>query len=463
MAKQGTLLVVDDNRNILTSLHYLLADFFERVVTLPSPITIPSVLQKEAPDVVLLDMNFSSGINSGNEGLYWLREIKKLRPQTQVVLFTAYADINLAVTGIKDGATDFVVKPWDNAKLIQTLQEAYHKGKGGKGKSKGADLGSSAGTIMYWGNSEAIQPLRMMVEKVASTDANILITGENGTGKDMLAREIHRLSNRKSGPLVIVDMGAITESLFESELFGHVKGSFTDAHADRVGRFEAANGGTLFLDEIANLPYYLQSKLLTVIQQRSFIKVGSNNPQSTDIRLICATNRNLEEMVRKGEFREDLLYRINTIHLHIPALRERKEDILPLAQQFLSRYSAQYGRAVCRFTSQAEKKLLNHGWSGNIRELQHSIEKAVILSEGDALQANMLQLSVAPAVATDAHGDSAAATIEGGDTPVQTLDEMERMMVLKAIDQCNGNLSQAAALLGITRQTLYNKMKRHGL
>lgn len=341
MAKQGTLLVVDDNRNILTSLQYLLGEYFERVITIDSPVTIPTLLNRESIDVVLLDMNFSSGINSGNEGLYWLHEIKRLRPQTEVVLFTAYADINLAVTGIKEGAADFVVKPWENARLVQTLQEAYARvADARKGKKKTVSLSSTSDAGMYWGNSPAIRPLRMLVEKVSTTDANILITGENGTGKDMLAREIHRLSNRREGPMVAVDMGAITESLFESELFGHVKGSFTDAHTDRVGRFEAADGGTLFLDEIANLPYHLQAKLLTAIQKRCFVKVGSNTPQPTNIRLICATNRNLDEMVKNGEFREDLLYRINTIHLHIPALRERKEDILPLAKRFLEQYAS---------------------------------------------------------------------------------------------------------------------------
>lgn len=422
MAKQGILLVVDDNRNILTSLQYLLGEYFERVITIDSPVTIPTLLNREAVDIVLLDMNFSSGINSGNEGLYWLREIKRLRPQTEVVLFTAYADINLAVTGIKEGAADFVVKPWE-----------------------------------YWGNSQAIRPLRMLVEKVSTTDANILITGENGTGKDMLAREIHRLSNRKEGPMIAVDMGAITESLFESELFGHVKGSFTDAHTDRIGRFEAADGGTLFLDEIANLPYHLQAKLLTAIQKRCFVKVGSNTQQPTNIRLICATNRNLEDMVRNGEFREDLLYRINTIHLHIPALRERKEDILPLAKRFLEQYARQYGRQVQAFSPEAARRLLEHPWYGNIRELQHTVEKAVILSDSDELRGDMLQLT------STASGPEPVVGNAETEVPFHTLDEMERSMVKRAIDQCEGNLSQAAAMLGITRQTLYNKMKRYGL
>lgn len=458
MAKQGILLVVDDNRNILTSLQYLLGEYFERVITIDSPVTIPTLLNREAVDIVLLDMNFSSGINSGNEGLYWLREIKRLRPQTEVVLFTAYADINLAVTGIKEGAADFVVKPWENARLVQTLQEAYSRiveARKGKKKTAVAPVASDAG--MYWGNSQAIRPLRMLVEKVSTTDANILITGENGTGKDMLAREIHRLSNRKEGPMIAVDMGAITESLFESELFGHVKGSFTDAHTDRIGRFEAADGGTLFLDEIANLPYHLQAKLLTAIQKRCFVKVGSNTQQPTNIRLICATNRNLEDMVRNGEFREDLLYRINTIHLHIPALRERKEDILPLAKRFLEQYARQYGRQVQAFSPEAARRLLEHPWYGNIRELQHTVEKAVILSDSDELRGDMLQL------ASTTSGPEPVAGNAEAEVPFHTLDEMERSMVKRAIDQCEGNLSQAAAMLGITRQTLYNKMKRYGL
>ena len=304
MAKQGTLLVVDDNRNILTSLRYLLVDYFARILTLDSPVTIPTVLAQNEVDVVLLDMNFASGINNGNEGLYWLKEIRRIRPQAGVVLFTAYADIDLAVTGIKEGAADFVVKPWNNDKLIQTLVEVYNKVCAQKKeKKRTAGKASVTDTAMYWGNSPAIRPLRALVEKVSTTDANILITGENGTGKDMLAREIHRLSNRKDGPMVVVDMGAITESLFESELFGHVKGSFTDAHADRIGRFEAADGGTLFLDEIANLPYCLQAKLLTAIQKRSFLMVGRHLPQPTNTLLSCDTTRALAVMFSTGAFR----------------------------------------------------------------------------------------------------------------------------------------------------------------
>lgn len=454
MTKQGTLLVVDDNSHILTSLQYLLGDYFNRILTLHSPITIPTLLRKEAIDVVLLDMNFSSGINSGNEGLYWLREIKHIKPLTQVVLFTAYADINLAVTGLKDGACDFVVKPWDNNKLVQTLLEAYRKSTNNE-KKKTSPSAHTNEKSMYWGNSPVILPLKTLVDKVSITDANILITGENGTGKDMLAHEIHQLSKRHNSPMISVDMGAITESLFESELFGHVKGSFTDAHTDRIGRFEAANGGTLFLDEIANLPYHLQAKLLTAIQKRSFVRVGSNQPCPTDIRLICATNRNLDAMVREGTFREDLLYRINTIHLHIPPLRERKEDILPLAERFMKQYNIRYGRNLQRFSDDTRKRLLAHPWYGNIRELQHTIEKAVILADGEILQTDALQFS--PPVHSPQPLEK-----KTGET-IQTIDEMERNLITRTIAQCNGNLSQAASQLGITRQTLYNKMKRYDL
>ena len=311
--------MVDDNKGVLSAVKLLLKNHFEHIVTLPSPITLPAALREENAQVVLLDMNFSSGLNTGNEGLYWLHEIKEIHPSLTVVLFTAYADIDLAVRGIKEGATDFIVKPWDNARLIETLLSACRNSSKNK---KRAEIPKTVSS-MYWGESNAMKQLRTLIEKVAQTDANILITGENGTGKEMLAREIHALSNRYRRDMITVDMGAITESLFESELFGHKKGSFTDAHTDRAGKFEAAHEGTLFLDEIGNLPYHLQSKLLTAIQSRSVVRVGSNEPIPVNIRLICATNCNLEEMVAKGKFREDLLYRINTIpvsytHLTLP-------------------------------------------------------------------------------------------------------------------------------------------------
>lgn len=381
MSKQGTIIVIDDNKGVLSAVKLLLKNHFEHIVTLPSPITLPAALREENAQVVLLDMNFSSGLNTGNEGLYWLHEIKKIHPSLPVVLFTAYADIDLAVRGIKEGATDFIVKPWDNARLIETLLSACRNSSKNK---KRAEIPKTVSS-MYWGESNAMKQLRTLIEKVAQTDANILITGENGTGKEMLAREIHALSNRYRRDMITVDMGAITESLFESELFGHKKGSFTDAHTDRAGKFEAAHEGTLFLDEIGNLPYHLQSKLLTAIQSRSVVRVGSNEPIPVNIRLICATNCNLEEMVAKGKFREDLLYRINTIHIEIPPLRERKEDIIPLAERFIDRFCKQYDKGNILLSTGAQEKLRTYPWYGNIRELEHAVEKAVIINEDGIL------------------------------------------------------------------------------
>ena len=375
MTKQGTILVVDDNKGILTAVQMLLGTCFEKVITISTPNKIKATLHDENIDVVLLDMNFSAGINTGNEGLFWLSEIKKEDASIQVVLFTAYADIDLAVRGIKEGAADFVVKPWDNAKLLETLKTAYNiRTANHKGISIVTDkLVVSKESGMFWGESNAMQQLRSLIEKVARTDANILVTGENGTGKEMLAREIHILSNRKKETLVPVDMGAITETLFESELFGHVKGAFTDARADRPGKFEVANKGTLFLDEIGNLSYHLQAKLLTALQRRSIVRVGSNTPIPVNIRLICATNRDLQEMVQKGDFREDLLYRINTIHVEIPPLRERPEDIVPLTEIFLSKYTKIYGKTAMCLSLDAKEKLKAQPWFGNIRELEHTI------------------------------------------------------------------------------------------
>lgn len=351
---QGTLLIVDDNRNVLASVKMLVAGVFAHVVAIASPTHIPARLREVQPDVVLLDMNFRSGINNGNEGLFWLREIKRLRPATEVVLFTAYADIELAVSGIKEGAADFIVKPFENDKLIETLVNAYRKTQ--KGRKQHATDRKQTDNGMFWGESPAMRELRTMVEKVAATDANILITGENGTGKEVLAREIHRLSHRHEAQLMPIDMGAITETLFESELFGHVKGAFTDAKTDRPGKFEQAEGGTLFLDEIGNLSYGLQAKLLTALQRRSIVRVGGSKPIAIDVRLVCATNRDLSKMVSEGSFREDLLYRINTIHLHLPPLRERQTDLIPLARLFLNQYADRYDKQGKTFSPTAEQK-----------------------------------------------------------------------------------------------------------
>ena len=451
--KQGTILIVDDNRNILTTVRMLLEPIFDGIITIANPNSIPAKLREEHPDVVLLDMNFSSGINSGNEGLYWLREIKSLSPKTEVVLFTAYADIQLAVTGIKEGAADFIVKPFENEKMIRTLMEARDKNKAVDNvinRNGGKPSGKDSQSAMYWGDSEVMNNLRSIVEKVAATDANILITGENGTGKEVLANEIHRLSTRCGKKMLPVDMGAITETLFESELFGHVKGAFTDAKVDKPGKFELADGSTIFLDEIGNLSYSLQAKLLTALQRRSIVRVGGSKQIPINVRLVCATNRNLQQMVNDGEFREDLLYRINTIHLELPALRQRKSDIVPLAERFLRQYGDLYNKVNLRLSEEAEKKLTSLPWYGNIRELQHAIEKAVILSDGGKISAE------------DIDGRNQTKR-EKPLEEVQTLDEMESRMIEKTIRECEGNLSVVAARLGISRQTLYNKIKRYGL
>ena len=451
MTKQGTILVVDDNKGILTAVQMLLGTCFEKVITISTPNKIKATLHDENIDVVLLDMNFSAGINTGNEGLFWLSEIKKEDASIQVVLFTAYADIDLAVRGIKEGAADFVVKPWDNAKLLETLKTAYNiRTANRKGISIATDkLVVSKESGMFWGESNAMQQLRSLIEKVARTDANILVTGENGTGKEMLAREIHLLSNRKKETLVPVDMGAITETLFESELFGHVKGAFTDARADRPGKFEVANKGTLFLDEIGNLSYHLQAKLLTALQRRSIVRVGSNTPIPVNIRLICATNRDLQEMVQKGDFREDLLYRINTIHVEIPPLRERPEDIVTLTEIFLSKYTKIYGKTAMCLSLDAKEKLKAQPWFGNIRELEHTIEKAVIIAERSVLDGNDF--------------DFPRAKKKPVTKEATTLEEMEYNMIKNAMDKYSGNLSLVASQLGISRQTLYNKIKRYEL
>ena len=451
MTKQGTILVVDDNKGILTAVQMLLGTCFEKVITISTPNKIKATLHDENIDVVLLDMNFSAGINTGNEGLFWLSEIKKEDASIQVVLFTAYADIDLAVRGIKEGAADFVVKPWDNAKLLETLKTAYNiRTANRKGISIATDkLVVSKESGMFWGESNAMQQLRSLIEKVARTDANILVTGENGTGKEMLAREIHLLSNRKKETLVPVDMGAITKTLFESELFGHVKGAFTDARADRPGKFEVANKGTLFLDERGNLSYHLQAKLLTALQRRSIVRVGSNTPIPVNIRLICATNRDLQEMVQKGDFREDLLYRINTIHVEIPPLRERPEDIVPLTEIFLSKYTKIYGKTAMCLSLDAKEKLKAQPWFGNIRELEHTIEKAVIIAERSVLDGNDF--------------DFPRAKKKPVTKEATTLEEMEYNMIKNAMDKYSGNLSLVASQLGISRQTLYNKIKRYEL
>ena len=444
MKQQGTLLIVDDNKNVLTSLRFVLTNHFERIITLSTPQAIQSTIKTENVDVVLLDMNFSAGINSGNEGLYWLSVIKGMKPDIEVVLFTAYADIQLAVNGMKNGAFDFVVKPWDNTKLTETLVSACKQSLSKNGKPQ-----TTSQRPMFWGKSKVMQDIRDIVEKTASTDANILITGENGTGKEVLAREIHRLSTRNRRDMVTVDVGSIPDTLFESEMFGHVKGSFTDARTDRTGRMQEADNSTLFLDEIGNITLAQQAKLLTALQQRSIVKVGTNKPIDINIRLICATNRNVEEMVAHGEFREDLLYRINTIHIHLPSLNERSCDIHPLALMFMEHYKEIYHRShITGFDDNAVSAMESYCWNGNIRELQHVIEKAVILSDGETISLKSLQLNPFRQPARHSGNE-------------ETIESMERKMICEALAKHGNNLSLIANKLGITRQTLYNKMKRY--
>ena len=447
MAKsKAKILVVDDNSGIRAALKVLLPLHFSQVELIPSPKELVTKMADFRPDVVLLDMNFHTDINTGNEGLFWLSEIKKRTPETEVVLFTAYADIQLAVEGMKRGAFDFIVKPWDNEKLVDTLKNAYN------GRNKEAKIVVPPSSMkMYWGKGPAMTAIRQMVDKVVATDATVLITGENGTGKDVLAGEIHRRSDRALKPMVCVDAGALTETLFESELFGHVKGAFTDAHTDHVGKFEQANGGTLFLDEIGNIPPHLQAKLLRALQNRCITRVGDDKSIPVDIRLICATNKDLKQMVANGEFRQDLYYRINTFELHLPALRERTDEILPLAEMFIKKFAEKYRRNVNGISADAAELLKGHSWSGNIRELSNCIEKAVILSENELL--TTADIEIVPS--------RASGSIEVSST--DTLEETEEKAIRAAMARFGGNLSMVAKSLEISRPTLYAKLKKYNI
>jgi DNA-binding NtrC family response regulator len=451
----GKILIVDDNKSILTALEILLSPEYELVRCISNPNLIPSELRSNDFNLVLLDMNFSAGVNSGNEGIYWLERVRETVPDISVVLMTAYGDVELAVKALHTGATDFVLKPWDNARMLATVRSALQLNltlrEVDRLKSSTSRLKEELNRDQRFliGASPAMARVMNMVRKVAGTMTNVLITGENGTGKELVAREIHRLSARSREALVAVDMGAISETLFESELFGHVKGAFTDARENRPGKFETADKGTLFLDEIGNLSFHLQSKLLTAIQNREVTRVGANRPVPVDIRLICATNRNLRQMVADGLFREDLLYRINTIQIEVPPLRERGEDITALAEFFLLQFSSKYDKRGLKINQPARDKLLRYSWPGNVRELQHTIEKAVILCEGVVLKPDDFYLH--PPVRFISDGNNL------------NLEEMEKSLILSAISRSEHNLTAAAELLGITRQTLYNKLKKYGL
>jgi DNA-binding NtrC family response regulator len=450
----GTLLVVDENKSILNAFERIMKNEFKKVITIANPNRINEILRKNEVDVVMLDMNFTSGVHNGNEGLFWMREIFNHDRNISVIIVTAYGDIELAVKAIKEGAIDFILKPWDDSRLLATINvawqlrlsrlEASNLKRANQQLKKEINMG---GEKIVLGASPTMINVMNIVRKVAGTDANILITGENGTGKELVAREIHNLSGRAGELMVSVDMGSITETLFESELFGHVKGAFTDARDDRKGKFELAQNGTLFLDEIGNLSLQSQTKLLSVLQNRFIVRVGSNKQIPINIRLVCATNCNLLQMVRDGKFREDLLYRINTIIIEVPPLRDRVDDIPILANYFLRVNCERYGKDLLKINTHALEKLANHNWPGNVRELQHSIEKAVILSDSPVLKPSDF-------VFTSSQGNIAYDEL--------TLEEMEKKMIIDSLKRHFDNISVVSEKLGITRQTLYNKMRKFG-
>jgi len=452
------ILIVDDDTDILLAAKLFLKQHFNVIHTEKQPENIPTLMSNENYDLILLDMNFSRGATSGKEGFHWLSRILEVDPAAIVILITGYGDIELAVQGIKEGATNFLLKPWDNKKLLATITTSLQLRQSKveledlrtKQKVLLSDQDSQFGSII--GQSQAMEKVMEDVKKVARTDANVLILGENGTGKEMVAHELHRASPRNKEVFISVDLGAISESLFESELFGYKKGAFTDAKEDRAGRFEAASKGTIFLDEIGNLGLGLQSKLLSVIQNREVVRLGTNKKIPIDVRLICATNMPLYQMVKEGKFRQDLLYRINTVEINLPPLRERTEDIPLLADHFLKIYAKKYNMPSKRITPPAIKRLEAHNWPGNIRELQHAIERAVIMSDSNTLQPNDFFISQKEEA-------------EGSETVVNTtnIQETEKMLIRKVIDKHGGNISKAAKELGLTRASLYRRIEKYDL
>lgn len=453
----GNILIIDDDEDVLFAAKMLLKKYAQNVIIEKDPRKIPFLMNNDSYDVILLDMNFSKDITSGKEGFYWLDQILERDPKAVVILITAFGDVEMAVKALKEGATDFVLKPWQNEKLIATLSTASKLKKSYKEvdtlktekKLLQEDLNQPFKDII--GQSEAIKNVFGIIDKVAQTDANVLILGENGTGKELIARALHQRSLRKDNVFVGVDMGAITETLFESELFGHKKGAFTDARDDRAGRFEIANKGSLFLDEIGNLNLPLQSKLLTAIQSREITRIGSNKPVQVDIRLICATNMPLYDMVGQNTFRQDLIYRINTVEIHLPSLRERVEDIPLLANHFVTEYSNKYRKNVKTLASSTIKKLQKYRWPGNIRELQHAIERAVIMSDDSSLTPEDFFFLMHKPDSLEEKEDTL------------NLDEVEKNVIQKAIDRNSGNISKAAKELGLTRASLYRRLEKHAL
>lgn len=449
--RNSSILIIDDDTDVLTAVRLLLKTEAKEVVTEKNPDNLRAHLAKTNFDLILLDMNFNSSINTGNEGLFWLREIKKLRRDATVIMITAYADIDLAVRSLKEGAADFIVKPWHNEKLITTIKELLRRtGQTAGGASFLAEEPLMGKELL--GESEVMRDIFHKISKIAPTDANILILGENGTGKDIIARAIQQRSLRKDRPYVKVDVGALTETLFESELFGHRKGAFTDAREDRAGRFESANGGTLFLDEIGNLPLHLQAKLLSVLQNRQVSRLGNNEAIPIDIRLICATNVPLRELANEARFRKDLIYRINTVEIVVPPLRKRGDDIVLLAEHFVRIYSNKYAKPAASLESRAIDKLKAHHFPGNVRELQYIIERAVIMADDSVLKAEDLIFSPI---------ENAAEADEQQDPT--TLSTVEKNTILKVIEKHSGNITKAAKELGLTRTALYRRLSKYDI
>lgn len=458
-SKSGKILIVDDNEDLLKAAKMYLKRHFQQVDIEKNPEAIPALMNHEDYDVILLDMNFTKDVSSGSEGYYWLEKILQIDPSAVVVLITAYGDVQMAVRAIKAGATDFVLKPWENEKLLATLYSSMRLRESRdqietlkiKNQEINQEINQKFSDII--GQSLSMQRIFQTIDRVAQTDANVLILGENGTGKELIARAIHRHSARKNESFVSVDLGSITETLFETELFGHKKGSFTDAKEDRAGRFELSNKGTLFLDEIGNLSMPLQAKLLTVLQNRKVSRVGSNKETPIDTRLICATNMPLYDMVKENRFRQDLLYRINTIEVEIPPLRDRIEDIPLLANHFLKHYSDKYGKSITKISEAAMSRMTKHPWPGNIRELQHSLERAIILSNSSVLQPEDFNFS----------SNNTKETDQPLNLDQYNLDEVEKLLIRKVLKKYNGNITQAAAELGLTRSSLYRRLEKHGL
>jgi two-component system response regulator HydG len=451
--KKGKILIIDDNEELLIALKLILSPHFEEIVTKKNPNLIPSLILENTFDVILLDMNFSAGIQTGNEGIYWMNKILEQDSSATVVFITAYGDVELAVKSLKEGATDFIQKSWDEQKILSTVLSAFKHRLSKleiinlRNKQEHLKEKLESNYNICIGNSPVMQEVFETIGKVAKTDVNVLLLGENGTGKEVIAREIHRKSNRANEIFVSVDVGTLSETLFESELFGYIKGAFTDANEDKAGRFEIASGGTLFLDEIGNLSLSLQSKLLSAIQNREIIRLGSNAPLSVDIRLICATNQPIAEMVDKGNFREDLMYRINTVQIEIPALRKRIEDIPVLSRFFLSQYMDKYKRHKLKLSPATLQTLQKHRWPGNIRELQHVIEKAVILTDSNVIEPENLLLQ--------------SRKILPDNPVVFNLAENEKELIQTALEKFRGNISLTAKELGINRSTLYEKIKKY--